>query len=221
VASTGVSLLIFAGIGGFVALSAAAVRSDAVQQKVDVIFRAQPSASSPPPPPPPAPKSKPSRSLTALVPSVIPQKQPEVKPADPTPPAQDSGSSAKDDGGVEGGVVGGVKGGVVGGVLGGTGASKEPINLPENATPPQASADNGQPAYPESARAQGLEGLVILKVVVREDGSVGKVDVMRGDAPFVEAAVAMVKTWHYSPALVAGVPTSVYRIIKVPFRLRS
>ncbi len=44
---------------------------------------------------------------------------------------------------------------------------------------------------------------------------------MRGEEPFVTAAVAVVKTWRYRPALVDGQPTAVFRIVKVPFRIRS
>ena len=40
-------------------------------------------------------------------------------------------------------------------------------------------------------------------------------------APFVAAALAAVRTWHYSPALVDGQATAVFRIVKIPFRLRG
>jgi periplasmic protein TonB len=98
-------------------------------------------------------------------------------------------------------------------------AAPEPINLPEEATPPVESPDNRRPEYPESARAAGLEGVVILKIVVTEKGTVGTVLVMKGEPPFVEAALAAVKTYRYQPAMLAGHPIAVFRIVKVPFRL--
>jgi len=96
-----------------------------------------------------------------------------------------------------------------------------PIQLPENATPPRPLPGNTPPAYPEDARASGVEGEVYLKIVINEDGSVGDIEVKKGDEPFVSAAIAVVKAWKYSPALVDGKPTAVYRIIKVPFRLKG
>jgi TonB family protein len=118
--------------------------------------------------------------------------------------------------------------GVVGGVPGGTGTgsgalpaatSVGPINLPEEATPPVESADNRRPDFPESARAAGKEGLVILKIVITELGRVGNIQVLKGEAPFVEAAIAVVKTYQYTPAFLAGRPIAVFRIVKIPFRL--
>jgi protein TonB len=93
--------------------------------------------------------------------------------------------------------------------------------MPEDATPPKAQGGNTPPEYPGDARAAGLEGDVYLKIVVNDDGSVGDIEVKKGEEPFVSAAIAAVKTWKYSPALVDGKPTAVFRIIKVPFRLSN
>jgi protein TonB len=76
------------------------------------------------------------------------------------------------------------------------------------------------PRYPAAARAKGREGQVILKIVVSETGRVTRVQVLRGDEPFASAAVAAVKLWRYRPARVDGQATAVFRIVKVPFRLR-
>ncbi|MCY1019956.1 TonB family protein [Pyxidicoccus sp. MSG2] len=95
-----------------------------------------------------------------------------------------------------------------------------PINLPEDARPPVESAANVPPEFPQSARAAGREGQVILKVVVTETGQVRDVSVLRGEEPFVSAAVRAVGTWRYQPALLEGRPIAVYRVVKVPFRLR-
>jgi protein TonB len=96
-----------------------------------------------------------------------------------------------------------------------------PITMPEDAVPPKPVAGNAPPEFPEEARAAGVEGEVYLKIVINEDGSVGDVEVKKGEEPFVSAAVAAVKRWKYTPALVDGKPTAVYRIIKVPFKLKS
>ncbi|NMO21006.1 energy transducer TonB, partial [Pyxidicoccus fallax] len=119
-----------------------------------------------------------------------------------------------------------VPGGVVGGTGTGEGISSgggraAPINLPESATPPEPLTSNLIPEYPSDARAKGLEGMVILKGVVEVDGRVTQLKVMRGDEPFASAALAAVKTWRFKPAVVEGRPTAVFRIFKVPFRLKS
>ena len=119
---------------------------------------------------------------------------------------------------------------VPGGVVGGTGSGEgmaigggraQPINLPETGTPPEPLAANLIPEYPADARSKGLEGLVILKGVVEADGRVTGLKVMRGDEPFASAAMAAVRTWRFKPAVVSGQPTAVFRIFKVPFRLKS
>jgi TonB family protein len=96
-----------------------------------------------------------------------------------------------------------------------------PIALPEDADPPEPDPDNRQPEYPEEARSAGREGVVILKVVVSERGEVTRVDVLKGEQPFVRAAVDAVREWRYEPARIDGEARAVFRIIRVPFRLRT
>ena len=63
--------------------------------------------------------------------------------------------------------------------------------------------------------------MVVLKVVILADGSVADVQVLRGDEPFLSAAVKTVKSWKYSPARFKGQPITVYRIIQIPFKLTA
>lgn len=96
-----------------------------------------------------------------------------------------------------------------------------PVNLPEDADPPEPSAGNAQPEYPESARTTGQEARVVLKIVVELDGSVGRVQVLKGEEPFVSAALAVVKTWKYEPATLEGAPLAVFKIVNITFSLRD
>lgn len=98
---------------------------------------------------------------------------------------------------------------------------REPIALPEDADPPEPDAGNAQPEYPEAMRSAGKEGIVILKIVISDQGAVTDVKVMKGDEPFVSAAVQAVRGWRYTPARVEGQARAVYRIVKIPFRLRA
>jgi protein TonB len=171
----------------------------------------------PPAPPPPA----------TPVPVAVPKAVPKEKLAEAEPVADKPSFIPPSE--AIGGTRGGAPGGVVGGVLGGTGSGEAlatsppgvngPINLPEEATPPVESAENRRPEYPELARAAGKEGKVILKVVITESGRVGDIKVLKGEEPFVEAAISVVKGWRYQPAMLAGRAISVFRIVQIPFRL--
>lgn len=99
--------------------------------------------------------------------------------------------------------------------------STGPVNLPEDADPPEPSDDNAQPEYPESARATGEEAKVVLKIVVGQDGRVGPIQVLKGAEPFVAAAIAAVKTWTYEPARLEGEPLAVFKIVNITFALRD
>ena len=112
--------------------------------------------------------------------------------------------------GLEGGMAGGVAGGMVGG-----GRSRSP----RTRTRPCPRRSNAKPTYPAEALAAKQTGTVVLKVVILADGSVADVQVMRGDEPFVGAAVEAVKRWKYEPARCKGQPITVYRIIQIPFKL--
>lgn len=178
----------------------------------------RPRIAAPPPPTPQAPPPPPP--LQTIVPKVLPKEAPQE--ADPSlgrpafvMPEEGLG------GGARRGVPGGTGHGAVGTAAVAAVAARAagPVNLPEEATPPSESPDNRPPDYPEDARAAGKEGLVILKIVVTEQGTVGDIKVMKGDPPFVEAAVSRVKTWRYKAALLDGHPIAVFRIVKVPFRL--
>lgn len=99
-------------------------------------------------------------------------------------------------------------------------AKEEPITLPEEADPPEAFAENVMPAYPETTREKGLEGEVVLRIGVGSTGTVTSMKVLKGDEPFVAAALSAVNTWKYKPARLEGRAIAVFKIVKIPFRLR-
>jgi protein TonB len=208
---------------------------------IDVTFQA-PVADEPPPPPMPEPP-KPERIKPVKPPDRDgPRPPPTQAPVTPTKISEDqleesdeSKFKVVDTGGDGGGDM--TVGADLGGTPGGLGraappppprpkAEKKvarggPIMQPENATVPRPVAGNTVPSFPEDARVAGIEGDVFLKIVVNEDGSVGDIEVKKGEEPFVSAAIAAVKTWKYTPAMLDGKPIAVYRVIKVPFKLKS
>lgn len=228
---------------GVIALIAALSATKTIIEKtkpVELKFVEKVVKEPPPPPPPPvaeppkpeikpqapaaaAPVVRPDQKIRRLdappkpkkmvAPKEMPQEAP--KEADPS---QDKGIAVYGEGGkgdpagLEGGVA---KGGVAGGEVGGA------IALPEDAVPPVPDSENAKPTYPQEARATGQQGMVVLKVTILADGSVAKVEVLRGEEPFKSAAVSAAKSWKYTPAKFKGQPISVYRIIQVPFKLTA
>ena len=93
----------------------------------------------------------------------------------------------------------------------------EPVSLPEEAEPPEPDPGNLAPKYPEAARTAGIEGKVILKIAISETGAVIDVKALKGDPILVEAAIASVRTWRFTPAMLDGKPIAVYRIVPVTF----
>jgi len=80
------------------------------------------------------------------------------------------------------------------------------------------------PAYPEMARLARVEGNVALQAVVREDGSVVEVEVLRCNRPkmgFEESAIAAVQQWRYEPATQGGRAVQVYFTVFVQFTLQK
>ncbi len=207
------------------------------EKSVDVRFRAPPVVKpKPPAPTPPAPKVV-RKPLPSVVPTPAPMAAPVAAAAPIEAPKEVPKVQAKEAPPSEAVAartvaVGGTGNGT-GTAIGGQNTEEEsaapvavsatggPINLPEDAEPPEPDDNNALPEYPEAARASGAEAVVILKIVIQKDGSVGKINVMRGEEPFLSAALAVIKTWRYSPATMEGKAISTYKVVKIPFRLRA
>jgi protein TonB len=84
-----------------------------------------------------------------------------------------------------------------------------------------AALHNPKPPYPLAARRQGVEGRVVLRAQVLEDGRCAEVGVVRssGHAPLDESALATVRRWRFVPATRAGVAVSSWVEIPIHFQL--
>jgi TonB family protein len=91
--------------------------------------------------------------------------------------------------------------------------------VPPGGTDPVVT-DRVLPRYPRSARASGVEGTVVVRAVVRRNGRVGSVEIVK-DLPYGlgEAAANAVKRWRFRPATYQGEPIDVYYNVTVNFRL--
>jgi TonB family protein len=93
--------------------------------------------------------------------------------------------------------------------------------FPPGVTPPQIQT-KVEPIYPKDAIAARAEGGVYLQVAIREDGTVGEIEVRQhadGWASLDDAAVKAVSQWTYSPAMQDGRPVKVVCVVLVEFRL--
>jgi TonB family protein len=220
-ASLAASSAIYVGLAIAAAGLGSATRHIVREKAIEVTFVEKVVAPPPPPaaaravPPPPAaaPTVRPDQKIRRLDKPpppkalVAPKEMPTQAPAE-ADPSEDKGVAVHGDGnhfdpaGLEGG-------------------SAAAIALPEEAIPPMPARTNAIPPYPQEARAAGRTGTVVLKVVILADGTVGKVEVMRGDEPFVSSALGTVKGWRYEPARFKGQAITVYRIIQIPFKLTA
>ena len=78
------------------------------------------------------------------------------------------------------------------------------------------------PVYPVIARAEGMEGMVVVRYGVAVDGRVVNATVVLAEPPgmFEQAALDAVRSWRYNPAIRDGEPVAVSNIVStVRFQL--
>ena len=182
----------------------------------------------PPPPPPPAPPAAKPEAPKPPPKTDIPMPTEMVEPV--AIPDVVSTQEQPELVGVEGGVPGGVPGGEVGGVAGGVPGGiitdappppppSEPLRIGGNVSSPDV-INRVQPEYPALARAARVQGVVILEAVIRRDGSVGDIKVLRGlRLGCTEAATEALRQWRFKPGMQNGIPVDVYMTLTVNFKL--
>lgn len=77
-----------------------------------------------------------------------------------------------------------------------------------------------KPEYPELARQARLQGVVILRTLIDDEGNVVNIEILK-ELPMglSEAAVDAVKQWKFEPAKLHGLPVPVNHNVSVNFRL--
>ncbi|UCC39606.1 MAG: energy transducer TonB [Candidatus Aminicenantes bacterium] len=79
-----------------------------------------------------------------------------------------------------------------------------------------------EPAYPEEARKEGVEGVVILEARTNKEGNVEAVQVLRGIDPYLnKAAMDALLQWKYEPMYIKGEPHGVVFTVTVRFGLKD
>jgi TonB family protein len=109
-----------------------------------------------------------------------------------------------------------------------TAAEPEPVerttgvytSVPPGGTQPQE-LDRVVPRYPAAARRANVSGPVVVRGIVRRDGTIDNVEIIK-DLPhgLGEEARRAVSRWRFRPATVRGEPIDVYYTVTVNFRLQ-
>jgi TonB family protein len=75
--------------------------------------------------------------------------------------------------------------------------------------------------YPPAARANHIEGVVVLRALIDKEGKVKTLELIQGDPRLVDAAMAAVKQWRFKPATIGGSPAEADTNVSVVFQLRK
>ncbi len=71
---------------------------------------------------------------------------------------------------------------------------------------------------PPIARQAGVQGEVVLSIVVNEQGTVDSIQVLSGHPMLVPAALEAVRQWVFEPGTKNGSPVPVQATVKVSFQ---
>jgi len=76
-----------------------------------------------------------------------------------------------------------------------------------------------QPVYPAEAKAQHIQGTVVLKPIIDKEGNVASLEVISGHPMLVPPTIEAVKQWKYKPYLLNGEPVEVETQVTVNYTL--
>ena len=79
------------------------------------------------------------------------------------------------------------------------------------------------PEYPRLAKMTGVEGIVVLLILIDESGNVEEIEVVKslGNTGCDEAAVKAIKQWRFAPAVRQGRPIAARVTMPVLFNLKT
>lgn len=179
----------------------------------------------PPPPQPVPPDTIPPAALPVVVAPVVPLASDDTDVAGllDAPPAPASASQGPGTGGGAGtgdgtGIGEGQGNGLGPGSGGGIGGGPY---QPGNGIEPPILQREVKPDYTEEGRRRAIEGDVVMEIVVRRNGTVGDVKVLRTlGAGLDQRAISAVKQWKFAPARRLGQAVDVVVEVAVVFTLR-
>jgi TonB family protein len=75
------------------------------------------------------------------------------------------------------------------------------------------------PQYPQDAKDQRIQGVVVMKVIVDKEGNVENIQLVSGHPLLAPPAIEAVQQWKYKPYLLNGLPVEVETQVQVNFTL--
>ena len=95
------------------------------------------------------------------------------------------------------------------------------VNTPPEVTEPaRIVSSDPVPPYTDIASKKGIEGTVVLMVLVRRDGSVGGISVSKGlEESLDRSSMETVRRWEFAPALRGEEPVNAVLEIQIEFKL--
>lgn len=76
------------------------------------------------------------------------------------------------------------------------------------------------PVYPEDAQTAGIHGVVLLDIVIGEEGSVIDAQVLRSIPELDQAAIDAVSQWQFEPTLLNGEAIEIEMNVMINFTLQ-
>lgn len=98
-------------------------------------------------------------------------------------------------------------------------APSGPMDAERVDQPPREHANNPQPTYPPRERRIGIEGDVVVKLLIDETGRVEKVEPVSGRSGFTRAVLDVVRRWRFEPARHQGRRVKVWGVKTIRFQL--
>jgi len=118
------------------------------------------------------------------------------------------------------GVDGGVSGGVDGGAVAGTPRSGVPQRVRVSSAVASALLlRKVPPVYPQEAKDQHIQGIVVLKVKIDKEGNVANIEALSGPTPLVAPSIEAVRQWKYRPYVLNQTPVEVETQVQVNYTL--
>ena len=74
--------------------------------------------------------------------------------------------------------------------------------------------------YPQEARAANVQGVVVVSLLIDENGQVMKAEAVHGDKKLVKAALESVKRWRFEPELENGRPVVSRYTLPITFKIK-
>ena len=186
--------------------------------------RLPPPVTPPPPKPEPPPPPLEAKTLPPVMAPVAPiaadtrNQEGVMKEVPKETPSQGSGSGGGAGSGQGTGLGEGTGSGIGPGEGGGTGGG--PYRPGSGVDPPRLLKEV-RADYTDQARRANVAGEVVLEIVVRRDGTVGDVRILkRLESGLDQRAIDAVRQWRFAPARLKGVPVDVIVEVSVEFKLR-